>query len=143
MPAGDALASLWRGSRATRALAGALVLWQALSVLSFFPTFLPYVNELVPDRKLTYRIFADSNIDWGQARRDAMDWVVAERRKGRDVWMDPDRPVAGTIVVSANAVLGVIGHDRERFAWLRDKTPVGHVAYAYLVFEVRPDELPK
>jgi hypothetical protein len=143
VPAGHALASLWRGSRATRGLAGALVLWQALSVLSFFPTFLPYVNELVPDRKLTYRVFADSNIDWGQARRDAMDWVVAERRKGRVVWMDPDRPVAGTVVVSANAVLGLIGRDHERFAWLRDKTPVGHVAYAYLVFEVKPEELPK
>ena len=29
------------------------------SVLSFFPHFLPYVNELVPDRRLIYRYFGD------------------------------------------------------------------------------------
>ena len=46
-----------------RVFAVVLAVWQVASVLSFGPHVLPYVNELVLDRKLTYRTIADSNVD--------------------------------------------------------------------------------
>ncbi len=133
--AGEALAALSRGSRRERLAARVLVLWQALSVLSFAPTFCPYVNELVLDRKLTYRLIADSNVDFGQADAAAVEWARAERAKGRAVFVRPEKPVVGTVLVKVNDLVG-IANDPWRYQWLRHRTPVGHVAYAYLVFEV-------
>jgi hypothetical protein len=140
VPAGASLAALLRGSRRARVVAIVLACWQMASVLSFAPYFLSYVNELVPDRKLTYRIFADSNLDWGQGDGEAREWVQAEAVKGHPVHFMPERPVAGTVVVSANYLVGVLG-DPSRYAWLRPFTPVAHVGYSYLVFEVRPEDL--
>jgi ATP synthase F1 gamma subunit len=50
-----------------------LLLYLLASVLSYFPHYLSYFNELVLDRKNAYRILADSNIDWGQNR-----WYLRE-----------------------------------------------------------------
>jgi hypothetical protein len=133
--AGEALAQLSRGSPRERLAASVLVVWQALSVLSFAPTFCPYVNELVLDRKLTYRLIADSNVDFGQADAAAVEWARAERAKGRVVYVRPEKPVTGTVLVKVNDLVG-IANDPFRYQWLRNRTPVGHVAYAYLVFEV-------
>src|SRR5262249_41709632 len=113
-------------------------------VLSFAPSFLPYVNELVPDRTAIFEVFGDSNVDWGQARNEAEAWLREERARGRVIWAEPKEPHAGTIIVSINNLIGLWAHDpalRERFAWLRSKRPVAHVGYAYLIFEVREDEL--
>lgn len=45
---------------------GILILWQAISVLSIYPHFLAYANEIVggPDNLYIYTV--DSNLDWGQ-----------------------------------------------------------------------------
>ena len=40
-----------------------LTVWVGVSTLSYYPHFLSYFNELVPDRKLAYRYLADSNLD--------------------------------------------------------------------------------
>ena len=47
-------------------LIGFLTVWQVLSVVSVYPSFLAYFNELVkgPDGGVKY--VADSNLDWGQ-----------------------------------------------------------------------------
>ena len=54
---------------------------------------------------------------------------------------EPDKPVAGTILVRANMLVGVTG-DPERFRWLRERfRPVGHIAHGILVYRVTPAEL--
>jgi hypothetical protein len=141
LEAGTALAALRAGSAASRATAFVLVVWLGASVVSYAPDFLPYTNELILDRKLAFESIADSNLDWGQSRQALRDWLLAEKDARRDVTFEPGRPVAGRVVVGINALVGVTGSP-ERYAWLRALTPVSHVRNAYLVFDVRPDELP-
>jgi 4-amino-4-deoxy-L-arabinose transferase-like glycosyltransferase len=114
------------------------------SVLSYFPFYLSYFNELVLDRKKSYRILADSNIDWGQCR-----WYLERyERDHPEAIVEPDAPVAGRIVVGVNLLTGIVrslkGHPvgPEKYRWLRDHfQPIDHVAHCYLVFDVSPDAL--
>ena len=79
------------GRRARRGLSvvgGFLGLWLVTSVLSWYPDFLPYMNELLADRKLAYRVLADSNLDWGQ-NREAIDRY---RTTHPEVLWQPERP---------------------------------------------------
>jgi tetratricopeptide (TPR) repeat protein len=126
------LAQAWHawGPRARAGLA-ALVLWQAASVASWFPWYIPYFNELTWNRTFAYRKLADSNLDWGQA-----DGALERyRAQHPEVIANPMGPVPGRIVVAANLFTGVLLP--ERMAWLRDHyAPIGHVAYANLIFDV-------
>ncbi len=123
------------GALRRTALACALV-WLGASVLSWYPHFLPYFNELVPDRTRCYRILADSNIDWGQGG-----WYL--RRYVKDhpgVIVNPEKPSEGRVVVGVNLLTGVFLP--ERYRWLRENfEPVGHVAHAYLVYDIAPGDL--
>jgi hypothetical protein len=116
---------------------GALLLAAAISVLSYHPHYLSYFNELVPDRKMAYRILADSNLDWGENDYWLQQWLAEHPA----AIVDPSGPTVGTLVMAVNNYTGVLNKDW--FAWLRwlDKQPVGHVAYSYLVFEVTPEDL--
>jgi 4-amino-4-deoxy-L-arabinose transferase-like glycosyltransferase len=116
----------------------ALLVAGLVSVLSWHPHYLSYFNELVPDRKMAYRILADSNIDWGENQYYLDRWL--ERHP--EAIVQPDGPVSGTIVVGVNDYSGVF--NTGRYAWLReglDARPVDHVAYSWLVFNVTPDML--
>lgn len=114
-------------------LAGYLV----VSTLSYFPHYIPYFNELVLDRRQAYKILADSNLDWGQAA-----WYV-QRDLGihPETLVDPEQPVAGRILVSANNLVGITARP-ETYRWLRENfEPVDTVAYAYLVYQITPEQL--
>lgn len=52
--------------RAARWAIGALLLAQAVSVLSFYPHFLAYSSVWAGGRDRAWRVLADSNVDWGQ-----------------------------------------------------------------------------
>jgi hypothetical protein len=106
-------------------------------VLSYYPHFIPYFNELVGDRRLAYRILADSNLDWRQHL-----WYQARyMAEHPGLIVEPDGPTAGTIVVGANSLTGVAG-DPEKFRWLRDNfRPVDHIAYSTLVYRVEQADL--
>lgn len=109
----------------------------AASVVSYYPHFLPYFNELVGDRRSAYRILADSNIDWGQHVWYFQRYL--DQHPGAIV--EPDKPTAGTILVGVNMLTGVAG-EPERYRWLRDHfAPVDHVAHAVLVYQVSDEEL--
>lgn len=128
------------GTTLTRPMKGALTTAIGaliLSVLSHFPHFLPYFNELVWDPTKAYTVLADSNIDWGQNR-----WYLAKYTATHpDVVVEPNAPTAGTILVGVNKLTGVTD-DPERFRWLREHfTPVDHVAYATLVYKVSKTDL--
>jgi hypothetical protein len=116
-----------------------LVVWTAASALSYYPHFISYFNEFVPDRKLAYRHLADSNLDWR-----GNEWYLTEYvRRHPDVIVDPRKPHAGRIVVPVNALVGV-NRNPEEYRWLREHfTPVDHIAYSYLVYDVSKEMLPQ
>ena len=117
---------------------GVLMTWLVVSVLSYYPHFLSYFNELVWNRTRGYKLLADSNIDWGQNGWYLKRW--AERNI--DAQVHPRGPAAGKIVVSVNNVVGLF--DPEQYAWLRDNfEPVDHIAYSYLVYDVQENRLRK
>ena len=113
------------------------VVWTAISALSYYPHFISYFNEFAPDRKLAYRHLADSNLDWR-----GNDWYLTEyihRHPG--VIVDPRKPTSGRVVVPVNALVGV-NRSPDEYKWLRDHfTPVDHIAYSYLVFDVPKETL--
>ena len=115
---------------------GVLLGYLVVSVLSYYPHFIPYFNELVWDRRQAYRVLADSNLDWRQNGWYVERWLKAHP----EAIVSPERPVAGTIVVRVNALVGTT--QPERYRWLRENfEPVEHIAYAHLVFHVTPEDL--
>ena len=126
-------------SKLRRYAAVVLVGWVAASALSYYPHFISYFNEFVPDRKLAYRHLADSNLDWR-----GNEWYLKEyihRHPG--VIVDPRKPQAGRIVVPVNALVGVNRNPQE-YKWLRENfTPVDYIAYSYLVYDVPKGMLPQ
>ena len=85
-----------------------------------------------------YRYLADSNLDW-----EDVDHFVAEYRRAHPeapLVVNPETPQAGTLLVGANQLVGVV--QPEKYRWLRENfRPVGHVAYSHLLFRVTPEEL--
>ena len=117
---------------------GVLMSWLAVSVMSYYPHFLSYFNELVWNRTRSYKLLSDSNIDWGQNELYLERWL--ERHK--DAQVHPQGPAAGKIVVSVNNVTGIF--DPKQYGWLRENfEPVDHIAYSYLVYDVQEDQLRK
>jgi hypothetical protein len=113
-----------------------LLLFQAVSVLSYHPHYLSYFNELVWDRTRSYRILADSNIDWGQNQWYLHEYLEHDER----AVFAPRRPTAGRVIVSVNMLTGV--REPRRYEWLRENfEPSGTIAYSYLVFDIDPEEL--
>jgi hypothetical protein len=115
-----------------------LTAWVSVSTLSYYPHFLSYFNELVPDRKLAYRYLADSNLDWG-----GNEWYLAEyTRRHSGVIVEPDKPQTGRIVVPVNMLVGI--RNPERYRWLREHFfPVDQIAYSFLVYDVKKEMLPR
>ncbi len=122
-----------------KVLGGGLALYLGISVLSYFPHFIPYFNEIVWDRRFAYKYLADSNLDWGQAEFYLDDYLVAHP----NARVEPLRPRDGLTIVSANALVGVVGA-RDQFAWLRENfEPVETIAYEYLVYDISTPEFKK
>jgi len=114
----------------------ALVLYLGASVLSYFPHYHSYFNELVPDRTQAYRILADSNIDWGQSH-----WYVEQFiREHPGATFQPSQPTSGLVLVGVNQFVGIA--TGPSWDWLKQCCePVGTVAYSVLVFDVKPDQI--
>jgi hypothetical protein len=127
----------WRDfTRRGRLGIAALGAFLVVSTLSYFPHWLAYFNELVPDRRLAYRILADSNLDWGQAGEEF------ERYYARhpELVVDPEEITAGRVAVGASSLVGVTAKP-QTYAWLRENfTPNETVAYAVLIFDISQEE---
>jgi len=134
--------SLFKGwenvSTKSRIGAVSLLAYLILSTMSYFPHFLSYFNELVWDRKKAYKVLADSNLNWGQNRRYLKQYLD----KHPDVYIHPDYPTPGRIVVEVNHLVGIFYP--EKYRWLRENfEPVDHIAYSYLVYDISPKDLEK
>lgn len=113
-----------------------LLVYLIISTLSFHPHYLSYFNELVGKRVNSYKVLADSNLDWGQNSLYLEDYLESNP----ETIFEPITPRSGTIIVGANSLVGVF--NPERFRWLRENfEPIGHLAYSYLIFEVSQDDL--
>jgi hypothetical protein len=99
---------------------------------------IPYMNEWVHDRRLSYRILADSNLSWGQNT----DVVEAFLRENPDVKLDPPEPVAGRILVDGNRLTGVRRKGPSSVYLARRYRPVAQVGYAHFLFVVPAEDIP-
>src|SRR5207248_5680559 len=99
---------------------------------SYYPQMIPYMNEFVGDRKMAYRIAADSNLDWGQNTAA----VARFLKENPDVVLDPHAPVSGRILVSVNSLTGVNRWNPVRWVTAQGMRPLTHVRYGHLLFFV-------
>ena len=125
-------------SRVQKALLAALVLWVVVSVGSYYPNMIPYMNEWVHDRRLSYKVLADSNLDWGQDSAVVEDFM----RKNPDVILDPPAPRAGRILVRANRLTGVSRWSPSLNYLAQHYKPVAQVGYAHFLFVVPAEDMP-
>jgi hypothetical protein len=106
----------------------------AISVLSYFPYYITYFNELVPDKRFTYKYLSNSNLDWGQDRYQ-LDMYLA---KHPEALTEVGHPQAGLFVIRANVLVG------ESYEWLTNNfVPDGVLANYFFIFKVTPEEFEK
>ncbi|MFR0355351.1 phospholipid carrier-dependent glycosyltransferase [Streptomyces sediminimaris] len=145
--AGCVLAARWRWAAP---VAGALVLFVAVSSLRTFPYYLPYSNEAFGGPARTHLRLHDSNVDWGQDLGRLAD-RLRERYRGERIWLvykgsgvpsyygiharDPrdvaPRQVRGLLVVSDSAAAKARGRLAVLLAGSRAIDEVGHSITLY------------
>lgn len=118
-----------------------LILFAAIylivSVVSYFPHYISYFNEFIWDKTKSFKVLADSNLDWGQSEVYLRRFLL----ENPGVIFEPNKPLAGRILISANRLIG-IRESSDNFAWLREHfEPIDHIAYSYLLFDVTQEEL--
>jgi hypothetical protein len=112
-----------------------LVVWLGLSTFSYYPHLIPYMNEWAGDRRLSYRLLGDSNLDWGQNDYLVRDFLA----KNPDVALNPAAPVCGRVLIGANQLTGVLPPRNWRgLSWAWGYQPVAHVGYAHFLFQIPP-----
>lgn len=128
----------WQASSALRKTAVlALAAYLMVSVISYFPHYVPYFNEIVHDRRLAYKILADSNLDWGQAD----DFASKYLEQHPETLIELEQPAAGKILISVNDLVGLTA-EPETYQWLRENfTPIDTVAYAYLLYDISSQQV--
>ncbi len=115
---------------------GFLIIYLVTSVLSYFPHYLTYFNEIVYDRKSAYKYLADSNIDWGQSAL----YLSQHLYDNPEIKYEPDQITVGTIAVSINNLVGVT-EDPITFQWLREHfEPIYTIGNSYLIYEVTQED---
>ncbi len=136
--AGAPFSNFFSTSWPKKAILSILVLWMAGSVASYYPHMIPYMNEWVFDRRLSYKILADSNLDWGQDGEVVQEFL----RNNPDVILDPPGPVAGRILVSANRLTGIHRWEPSAVYLAMHYKPVAQVGYAHFLFVVPEKDIP-
>jgi 4-amino-4-deoxy-L-arabinose transferase-like glycosyltransferase len=119
-------------SRTNKAVLTILMLWMAVSMFSYYPHLIPYMNEWVVDRKLSYKILADSNLDWGQNAYLVRRFL----RNNPDVVVNPETAVKGRILINANRLVGIWPKDKEPLLWARQYEPSAQIGYADLLYVI-------
>jgi hypothetical protein len=119
-------------SRPRRILLSCLVAWLFASTFSYFPHMIPYMNEWVWDRRSSYKILADSNLDWGQDAGLVRTFLKANP----DVTLDPDEPTTGRVLVSADRLVGVAPKNKGPLTWALRYRPAAQIGYAHFLFVI-------
>ncbi|MDI6591726.1 MAG: glycosyltransferase family 39 protein [Patescibacteria group bacterium] len=144
---------------------GVLILWQATSVISIYPHFLAYFNEIAGGPNNGYIYTVNSNLDWGQDLKRLKKWVddykiekiYVDYFGGGDAkyylkekylpWWgkrDPkDLPKGSYLAISATFLQGgrgepVLGFDQPYgyYHWLDRYEPITKIGYSIFVYYI-------
>ncbi|MBU1290044.1 hypothetical protein KKG85_02270, partial [Patescibacteria group bacterium] len=142
-----------------------LLLWQAVSVIQIYPSFLAYFNELVGGPANGYEFVTDSNIDWGQDLRRLTAFVeenkidkiylnyfgggsptyyLGARYQKWDAKQKPDQlPPNSWLAISINELQGgratpVKGFDQKTdyYNWLNRYEPTAIIGHSIFVYHL-------
>lgn len=124
-------------SRLQKTVSALSIGYLALSTLSYFPTYMPYFNEFLLDKRQAYKILADSNIDYGQSE-GALNAYLASHP---DAIYKPETPTSGLVVIGVNDLVGVFG-EAGQYAWLRENfEPEDTIARTYLIYNIASEKI--
>jgi len=63
------------------------------------------------------------------------------RKANPDVFMSSPVPRPGRQLVSVNDIMCTWDDSLHRYEWMQPFRPIGHVAHAYLIFDITPEQL--
>jgi len=140
-----------------------LLIWQMISVLTTYPYFLSYFNELAGGFKNGYIYTVDSNYDWGQDLKRLVNWL--EKNKIEKIYVDyfggsdvkyylkdkylpwwgtrnpNEMPKGSYLAVSATFLMGGIGEPAPGFdlptryyQWLCSYKPVAQIGSIFVFY---------
>ncbi|MBL7156517.1 MAG: glycosyltransferase family 39 protein [Candidatus Pacebacteria bacterium] len=144
---------------------GFLLIWQAVSVVSIFPHFLAYFNEIAGGPDNGYIYVVDSNLDWGQDLRRLKQWVDENNIEKIHIsyfgggnpeyyfqekylaWWETRNPAEiekpGYLAVSASLLQGGRGKPAPGFNqphgfynWLNEYEPVAKIGYSIFIYRI-------
>lgn len=107
---------------------------QALSVGLYFPHFLPYTNELIPDKKMAYTRIADTNLCYGEGKKFLREY----QQQHPEATYLPKAITPGIVILEVNEMLDHNIRTAGTYRWARSLTPAGHIHSQYLIFDISP-----
>ena len=138
-----------------------LFIWAIVSVVSVWPSFLAYFNEIAGGPDNGYKLVVDSNLDWGQDILRLSQFI--EKNNIKNIKLDyfsgapaeyyiktakiesfnRETPQKGWLAVSATILMGACKGDKipcsynERaYTWLDQYKPVTKIGYSIFVYKV-------
>ncbi len=145
-----------------------LIVWQTISVINVYPSFLAYFNESIGGSANGYKYVVDSNLDWGQDLKRLAAWVDANKvdkiymdffggalpqyylgDKFMPWWGDRSpqeiKKDGGWLAISATFLQGGRGKLAPRFYdkagyydWLNDYQPATIIGHSIFVYYIPP-----
>ncbi|MCX6812879.1 MAG: glycosyltransferase family 39 protein, partial [Candidatus Azambacteria bacterium] len=139
-----------------------LFVWAIISVVSAWPSFLAYFNEIAGGPNSGYKFVVDSNLDWGQDILRLSQFI--EKNNIKEIKMDyfsgapaeyyiktakitsfnREVPQKGWLAVSATILMGACKGDKipcsynERaYTWLDSYKPVAKIGYSIFVYDIK------
>lgn len=148
-----AVARAWQGGgRLAKPVLAGLLLWQAASLGTAYPDYLPYFNALAGRRPEA--VLIDSDLDWGQDLRRLEQDLRARRVpslsfvfRGNADWLrenlppftflPPDLPTTGWVAVDLLAKME-LAQGGDGYAWLDAYQPVARIGKTIDLYYIPP-----
>lgn len=138
-----------------------LMIWAIFSVISVWPSFLSYFNEIAGGPNNGYKFVVDSNNDWGQDILRLSKFI--EKNNIKEIKMDyfsgapaeyyiktakiesynRELPQKGWLAVSATILQGACredkipcSYDERAYTWLDQYKPVAKIGYSIFVYKI-------
>ena len=141
---------------------GFLIIWLILGIMTTYPHFMPYYNELAGGPGNGSNLAVDSNYDWGQDLKRLTDFV--EKNKIEKIaldyfgggspryylgdkfepWWSSRGPASGWFAISATFRQGAFGKTapgfirkpEDSYEWLKPYTPVAQIGYSIFIYKL-------
>jgi len=112
-------------------LGSAILVYSLATYYYFFPNLISYSNELIPVKKNAYKVMADSNLDFGQAKYTVEKYF----KEHPDVQIITPEYKQDTFVIGVNDYLDLKGD--HKYSWLAKYKPDEQIDHAYLLFRIK------